>query len=206
MSVHEPLDLEAEIRRVPGVLGVALLNDPVELQVFTRKGTSEDAVRQAIARILSTRSLLQKVDRVFVFEFAGSSRVSGLRPGRPLIGNIALQVSGPTAEARVELVLENRQSEGTGTGPASTFSLRVVAATTLEAAQAFLGQKGIFSLEGASLVEAIDQRVVLVFVNSVLGLHNPVVGASIVTGDAIHQATVRAALDAVNRHLALALT
>lgn len=190
-------------------MGVVILDDGsgqnFEVQVFTKAGIEERKVRQEVARILSQHGRMQSTSRVFVFQFAGSDReTKALR--RPVIAKIGLTSTGPNAEAEVNLVLDGKESAGLGSGPRTSYSLRVVAATTLEAAQAFLGSKGLFALEGASVVEVLERQVVLVLVNSALGNGDIVLGAALVGESPIHEATVRATLDAVNRHLSLALS
>ena len=177
-----------------------------EVQVFTKSGIDERVVRQEVARTLSQHGRMQSTSRVFVFQFAGSDGELRRAFRRPVIAKIGLTSSGPNSEAEVNLVLDGKESAGMGSGPRTSYSLRVVAATTLEAAQAFLGSKGLFALEGASVVEVLDRQVVLVLVNSALGDGDAVLGAALVGESPVHEATVRATLDAVNRHLSLALS
>lgn len=124
---------------------------------------------------------------------------------RPRIGRITLSASGPDTEANVTLVYGNQQADGVGTGPKTPYSLRVTAATTLEAAQALLGEQGFFTLQGVSLVEILGQRAVMVVAETTLGGGRKLLGACLVGETEVHEATVRAALDAVNRQLELAL-
>lgn len=201
--------LELDIRKIHGVMGVVVLDDGsgqnFEVQVFTKAGIEERTVRQEVARVLGQHGRMQSTSRVFVFQFAGGD---GVRKAfrRPVIAKIGLTSTGPNAEAEVNLVLDGKESAGLGSGPRTSYSLRVVAATTLEAAQAFLGSKGLFALEGASVVEVLERQVVLVLVNSALGDGDVVLGAALVGESPVHEATVRATLDAVNRHLSLALS
>lgn len=202
--------LESDIRKIHGVMGVVILDDGTgqsfEVQVFTKAGIEERTVRQEVARVLSQHGLMQSTSRVFVFQFAGGDGELKRAFRRPVIAKIGLTSTGPNAEAEVNLVLDGKESAGLGSGPRTSYSLRVVAATTLEAAQAFLGSKGLFALEGASVVEVLERQVVLVLVNSALGDGDVVLGAALVGESPVHEATVRATLDAVNRHLSLALS
>lgn len=199
--------IESEIRAINGVVGVLFLDEraglPTELQVFTGDGALEREIRQSIAEILGRFGMLQSVERIFLFNFKRESLRGGR--GRPLIGDISVSTSGPTVEAHVSLLLDGRESEGRGSGPRTAHSLRVVAATTLEAAMAFLGRSGLFALEGVSMVEVLGQKVVIVLVNSVFGEKRLVLGASMVGDGEIHEAAVKAALDAVNRQIAFIL-
>ena len=219
--------LEAEIKSLPGVISAVMLDDGsgnhFEIQVFVREGTPERQIRQQIADSLSKHGRMQSAERIYVFELSGDD-ASDVAPvevaappsvspsseqaaavARPTIGKILLSSSGPTAQAQVKLVLNGIESEGVGTGRKTSYSLRVVAATTLEAAQAFIGQKGVFALEGVSLVEVLGQKVAICLVHSAIGEGRLVLGASLVGNSPVHEATVRATLDAVNRQLGLAL-
>ena len=199
--------VEKQIRAFPGVVGVLFLDDqggtPSELQVFIGEGTTEREVRHKIAGVLSENEMMQTVEKIFVF---GLQQSSSQRPSkRPLIEAISMTTAGPNVEAEVNLVLDGKQAQGFGSGPKTAHSLRVVAATTLEAAQAFLGKGGMFALEGVSLAEVLGQQVVIVLVHSVFGDGSLVLGASLVGDGEVHEAAVKAALDAVNRHLSFIL-
>lgn len=203
--------VEEEIRAILGVMGVVILDEVAgrgaEIQVFINASTSEYDVRQAVADILVRHDALQSTDKVYVFQFASKPELGSGRPDRrPLIGPITVSVEGPNSEAQVSLVMDGKESRGVGTGPITPHSLRVVAATTLEAAQAFLGQAGVFTLEGVSLVDTLGQNIVVVLAKSALGQGRLVLGSALTAGRPIHEATVRAALDAVNRQLSLVLS
>lgn len=204
--------VEEEIRRIPGVVGLVILDEVAgrgaEIQVFINASASEYEVRQTVAEVLVRHGMMQSTDKVYVFQFAVKPAPGHLgRPDRrPLIGGITVAVEGPNSEAQVSLVMDGKESRGVGTGPITPHSLRVVAATTLEAAQAFLGQGGVFALEGVSLVETLGQNIVVVLAQSALGQGGLVLGSSLTADRPIHEATVRAALDAVNRQLSLALS
>ncbi|MCA1840591.1 MAG: hypothetical protein LC723_09715 [Actinobacteria bacterium] len=225
--------LEAEIRSLPGVISAVMLDDGsgnhFEIQVFVREGTSEHEIRRQIAEQLSVHGRMQATERIYVFELSGDDYVKQSNPvapiavapapeppsdsasksrraeSRPSIGKILLTSTGPTAQAQVKLLMNGVESEGVGTGRKTSYSLRVVAATTLEAAQAFIGQKGVFALEGVSLIEVLGQRVVISLVHSAIGDGRLMVGACLVGSTPVHEATVRATLDAVNRQLGIAL-
>lgn len=230
------VDLESEVKEIPGVISAVVFNDrtgrPVEVQAFTLAGTSEPDVRKRIAETLARRGQIQSTQRVVVFALAGEAgkarpgvpNVIGAQPSwpdetvarklaappasrkpRPRIGKISLAGSGPNAEASVSLIFDGKEAEGLGRARRTTYSLRVTAAATLEAAQALIGQPGLLALEGVSLVEVINKKVVVVLAHSALRGGRMVLGASLVGDGPVHAATVRAALDAVNRQLELAL-
>lgn len=124
---------------------------------------------------------------------------------RPVIGRIVLLPDDEQVEAQVELSLGDVQVQGSGSGANTLNSIRVVAATTLEASQAFLGRQGVFALKGVSLVETMGQQVLIVIVESSVEGKRLVVGAALVGDRPLHEVAVRAALDAINRQLALGL-
>lgn len=221
-------DLDADIKKLPGVINAVVFRDraghAVEIQVFTRSGTAEAQVRRGIADALARRNSIQDAERIFVFELAGGvgaqpgvPNVKGARPdwaeapprshakGRPQIGKISLAGVGADAKASVSLIYEGKEVEGLGKARKTTYALRVTAAATLEAAQALAGSPGMLALEGVSLVEALGRQVVIVLAHSAMGGGRLVLGASLVGDGSVHEATVKAALDAVNRQLELAL-
>lgn len=207
---------------------------PIEVQAFTFSGTSQPEVRKQIAGALTRRGHIQDTERVVVFELAGeptrsrpglpnvqgaltdwpqpkvSSQSSAAAPRRskrrPRIGKISLAGNGPNAEASVQLIFNGKEAEGLGRARKTTYSLRVTAAATLEAAQALIGQPGLLALEGVSLVEVLRRRMVIVLAHSALAGGRFVVGASLVGDGPVHAAAVRASLDAVNRQLDMALS
>lgn len=232
------VDIEAEIRRVDGVIGAVIFHDskgnPREVQAFTRAGISERRVRQAIAEALAQHHKMQTTERVYVFELTGEEfplaaaspesghpsaagaqtvvtasaplQAGSTGPVRARIGRIMLTASGARPVANVRLILGGKEAEGSGRGIDAQDPLRVTAATTLEAAQALIGQKGIFELEGVELVDAVGEQVVVVLVQSALGGERRLLGACLRCDAPVHEAVVRATLDAVNRQLESALT
>lgn len=207
---------------------------PVEVQAFTKGGFPEQQIRKKIGEALAHHGRIQDAQRIIVFQLAGGPirgrpgepnvkgarpswadpRRSGTRPAtsaargksRPKIGKISLAGNGPNAEASVRLIFNGKEAEGLGRARRTIYSLRVTAAATLEAAQALVGQPGLLALEGVSLVEVMKRRVVIVMAHSAIGGGRLVVGSSLVGDTPVHAATVRAALDAVNRQLDLAIS
>lgn len=127
------------------------------------------------------------------------------RSRRPRIGKISLTSSETTSQAEVALELAERQAEGSGEGAKTPYALRVTAATTLEAAQRLLNRQGVFSLRGVSLIEVMEERMVVVIVDSTLREPVSLLGAVLVGDSQVYEATVKATLDAVNRQLERAL-
>lgn len=232
-KVAEAGTLEEEIRQVPGVLGAVVFSDrgghPVEIQVFTRAGVSEQDVRKAIAEILARAGVAHTTERIFLFELAGepSHRVAQpnlkgavrLRPPeqpsaparsgarrRPKIGRVHLAAGDPVTEVNVSLIYDGREAIGVGRSRKTPQALRVTAAATLEAAQALLGMKGVFALEGVAIIETRGELVVQVLVHSTIRGGRSLLGSAFVGSRPSHEAAVRASLDAINRQLELALS
>lgn len=185
--------------------GMLQYNERVYVFELTREMTAPPP--QAVVPVVPVPETEEDAD-----EFAWGEREPGEAAivgdstnGRPRIGKITLSASGPDTQATVTLVYGSQQADGVGTGPKTPYSLRVTAATTLEAAQALLGEQGVFSLQGVSLVEILGQRAVMVVAETTLGGGRKLLGACLVGETEVHEATVRAALDAVNRQLEMAL-
>lgn len=186
--------------------GMLQYNERVYVFELTREMTAPPP--EAVVPVVPVPETEEDAD-----EFAWGEREPGeavsiegeFTSGRPRIGKITLAATGPDTQATVTLVYGNQQADGVGTGPKTPYSLRVTAATTLEAAQALLGEQGVFTLQGVSLVEILGQRAVMVVAETTLGGGRKLLGACLVGETEVHEATVRAALDAVNRQLELAL-
>lgn len=205
--------IEEEIRSIRGVVGAVLIedtfSDETDLEVFIRKGVDAGEIRQVIDEILTLHGRMKSMGRVSVHELSEKSAKSGIRlmsQTRPSIRKVS--VASPTADApdskaQVNLVWGGYESAGTGKARRTDHSLRLVAATTLEAAQALVGQGGLFSLDAASLVEVMRRQIVMVIVRTGPSTNDVVVGAALVRDAPVYDAAVRAALNAVNRRLGL---
>jgi len=199
-------ELEGKLLTVGGVVGavvVGLSGEQPQVHVFCRAGAAGLSLRAELERILEETASKDLAERLVVHELLSDS--SRGEAGRPLITSVVVQDKGESSEAHINLVLGDTESVGRGQGGQTEYDLRVVAATALEAAQAFLEGPGTFELQGVSLIEALQQKIVLVLVRSGLAGGGLTLGASLVGEGPIHVATVKAALDAVNRQLGQAL-
>ncbi|MEO7804259.1 MAG: hypothetical protein ABIS18_07730 [Actinomycetota bacterium] len=205
--------IEEEIRSIPGVVGAAMIEDEsraqAELEVFISRGVDPRDIRQAIEGILTTHGRMQSMGRISVHELSREESKPEIHltgEARPSIRHVSVASSSTDATAslaHVNLVWEGYESEGTGTARRTSHGLRLVAATTLESIQAFVGRKGLFSLDSASLVEVMERQVVMVIVSTGRSTYDLSVGAALVREAPIYDAAVRATLDAVNRRLAI---
>jgi hypothetical protein len=75
------LDLEAAIKRIPGVLGCVILSvadgAPAEVQAFTRVGVDRAAVQEAILTLASDFGVAHSLEQVLVFELETESLLGG---------------------------------------------------------------------------------------------------------------------------------
>ena len=119
---------------------------------------------------------------------------------RPRVRKVSLSSSSWTSEATVALGDEETEAVGQASAEKTPHGLKVVADATLEAAQKITGGDVSFRVKSASLVNVGGQEAVLVLV---LENEQDMLGSALTRGGPLHEATVRATLDAINRRLAL---
>ena len=117
---------------------------------------------------------------------------------RPRVRKVSLSSSSWTSEATVALGEEGNEVVGSASSEKTPHGLKVVAEATLEAAGKIAGQDVVFKVKSASLVNVGGQEAVLVLV---LENDQDMLGAALTRGGPLHEATVRATLDAINRRL-----
>jgi hypothetical protein len=119
---------------------------------------------------------------------------------RPRVRKVSLTSSSWTSEAVVALGEEGHETVGQASAEKTPHGLKVVAEATLEAAQKIAGGGTTFAVKSASLVNVGGHEAVLVLV---LENEQDMLGSALTRGGPLHEATVRATLDAINRRLAL---
>ena len=119
---------------------------------------------------------------------------------RPRVRKVSLSSSSWTSEATVSLGEEGNEVVGSASAEKTPHGLKVVAEATLEAAGKIAGDEVTFKVKSASLVNVGGQEAVLVLV---LENDQDMLGAALTRGGPLHEATVRATLDAINRRLGL---
>lgn len=220
------LAAESDIRQIRGVVGFAALDEdgghPREIQVFTSPGIDVSGVREQVSSVLADRGLLSRVQRIYVFELAseppvvehapeeldvssattGSVTVASGMDGRVVFRRVAVSTGGDRSDAEVALGHRGGEHVGSSAGRATIQNLFITAAATIDAVEALLGRPGRFAVEGAAIVEVLGHPAACVVVK--LGSER-LIGASFTRDGPVHDAVVRAALDAVNRALALEL-
>jgi len=117
---------------------------------------------------------------------------------RPRVRRVSLSSSSWTSEAVVALGQEDNEVVGQASSEKTPHGLKVVADATLEAASKIAGADVTFKVKSASLVNVGGQEAVLVLV---LENDQDMLGAALTRGGPLHEATVRATLDAINRRL-----
>ena len=117
---------------------------------------------------------------------------------RPRVRRVSLSSSSWTSDAGVALGGEDDEVVGQASSEKTPHGLKVVADATLEAASKLAGSDVEFKVRSASLVNVGGQEAVLVLV---LENDRDMLGAALTRGGPLHEATVRATLDAINRRL-----
>ena len=119
---------------------------------------------------------------------------------RPPLLRVELSSTSLTSEAKVALADHSDQEiVGTAEGEKTPHGLRVLAEATLEAVGRLVPSVKI-ELRGASLVNVVGEEAVLVVVEERDGPE--MLGAALVRGGPVTEATVRATLDALNGRFA----
>ena len=119
---------------------------------------------------------------------------------RPRVRKVSLSSSSWTSEAMVALGEEGSEIVGQASAEKTPHGLKVVADATLEAAGKIVAGEVTFKVKSASLVNVGGQEAVLVLV---LENDQDMLGSALTRGGPLHEATVRATLDAINRRLGM---
>lgn len=217
-AVHRMLQMQ---------FGVGLDDDGVELVLDVtdaargvtpiRPGVADDLLDQQLDGLLdeldrmSGRDFHADVLRAAVRHPAGSRLPQQTEPdppaeadpfGRPAITRLALVGDHRVSTATVTLTSVVGELRGRAEGSSSA-TLEVVALASVRAVAALVGCDDGFSVLGVSTPEVGDSTVAVVQIECCLhGEPERLTGSSEVRGD-LHQAVVRATLDAVNRRLPL---
>jgi hypothetical protein len=221
-------ELEASIKRIPGVLGCAILRGhdgkPAEVQVFTQTGIDRDAIQSRVLEDISQLDVGDAMHQIYVFELEAESYFGDLE----------------SLERAVEFAEQDARSKGPSTGlqevkPPPGFVARpritrvsVTSSSWTSEAEVALGDvvgqasaektphglkvlaeatlnaaskivpEATFRLLSASLVQVSGKEAVLVLVEDE---GSEMLGSALTRGGPINEATVRATLDAINRRL-----
>src|SRR5687768_12128366 len=220
-------EFEGTIKRIPGVLGCAILRgsdgSPAEIQVFTQTGIDRDEIQSRVMEEVAQLEIGDAMHQVYVFELEAESYFGDLesleravefaeqdaRAKGPSGGEEVTPPPGFTQRPRVSRVSVTSSSwtseatvalgevVGRASAEKTPHGLKVLAEATLNAASKIVPEAR-FTLRSASLVNVSGQEAVLVLVDDDGA---DMLGSALTRGGPINEATVRATLDAINRRL-----
>ncbi len=217
---------EQSIRQLPGVVGVAMFalggDEPSELQVFTATGVPVDETRQQVMAMLEQHQIAASIERVYVFPLtqrlteelgdvhegagaaAGTIREPAPTPGdgRVTFRRVVLSTERGQSEAQVRLRHRGDEHGGSAVGPTTAHNLDLTARATIDAIESVLGREELLQVMGAALLDVFGRHAVCVVVSTSDDPGREFLGACLVGDAPVHEAAVRATLDAVNRQLA----
>jgi len=207
--VSDYAEIVAALRTVPGVAEAEVEPDGDGeglglLRLGLTPGVDEVQVATKVGRLLRERfGLGVDADRVQLIEDAETPGVPTPRDGRrPVISRMQLVSSGLDVTATVSLAYQGEVVRGECTGTASHTGVhRAVATAALRALEQLLDDKARFEVDHVDVTPAGRDRTVLVSVTMVSGSGTDRLTGSAVVREDVRQATIRAALDAVNRRL-----
>ncbi len=217
---------ERAIRRLPGVVGVVIFgiggDEPSEIQVFTATGVPVGEMREQVMEVLQQYEIADRIDRLYVFPLAqrlaeelgdvfgpaGTEARPTHEPvaapagdGRVSIRRVILSTGRAQSEAEVQLHHRGGEHGGSAVGPTTPHGLHLTARATVDAIESVLGRRGVLELAGAALLNVFGREAVCVIVSTVEDPSREFLGACLVVDAPVHEAAVRATLDAVNRQL-----
>jgi hypothetical protein len=209
VTVSDYAEIVAALRTVPGVAEADVEPDSDGdglglLRLGLTPGVDEVQVATKVGRLLRERfGLGVDADRVQLIEDAETPDVPHPRDGRrPVISRMQLVSSGLDVTATVSLAYQGETVQGECTGTATQTGVhRAVATAALRALEQLLDDKARFEVDHVDVTPSGRDRTVLVSVTMVSGTGTDRLTGSAVVRDDVRQATIRAALDAVNRRL-----
>jgi len=209
VTVSDYAEIVAALRTVPGVAEADVEPDSDGdglglLRLGLTPGVDEVQVATKVGRLLRERfGLGVDADRVQLIEDAETPDVPSPRDGRrPVVSRMQLVSSGLDVTATVSLSYQGETVQGECTGTATQTGVhRAVATAALRALEQLLDDKARFEVDHVDVTPSGRDRTVLVSVTMVSGTGTDRLTGSAVVRDDVRQATIRAALDAVNRRL-----
>jgi len=210
VTVADYAEIVAALRAVPGVAEADV--EPDEdgeglglLRLGLAPGVDEVQVATKVGRMLRERfGLGVDADQVQLIEDAPTPEVPMQNIGgrRPVISRMQLVSSGLEVTATVSLIYQDAVVRGESTGTATQTGVhRAVATAALRALEQLVDAKARFEVDQVEVTPSGKDRTVLVAVTMVSnGGTDRLTGTAVVRED-VRQATIRAALDAVNRRL-----
>jgi hypothetical protein len=209
VNVADYAEIVAALRDVPGVSEAYVEPDADgsglgTLRLGLDPGVDEVEVATNVGRLLRERfGLGVDAERVQLIEDAAPPAVP-IQPNgrRPVISRMQLVSSGLDVTATVSLTYLDETVRGESTGTATQSGVhRAVATAALRALEQLVEAKARFEVDHVEVTAGAPDRTVIVSVTMVSsGGTDRLTGSAVVRED-VRQATIRAALDAVNRRL-----
>ena len=209
MTVADYGEIVAALRAVPGVAEAEVEPDGDGggvglLRLGLSPGVDEVQVATSVGRILRERfGLGVDAEQVQLIEDAAIPEVPRQHNGRrPVISRMQLVSSGLDVTASVSLTYHDETVRGESTGTATQTGVhRAVATAALRAIEQLVDDRARFEVDQVDITPNGHERTVLVSVTMVSSAGTDrLTGTAVVREDA-RQATIRAALDAVNRRM-----
>lgn len=209
VTVSDLADIVAALRAVPGIADADVEPDAEGsglglLRLGLAPGVDEVQVATRVGRLLREQfGLGVDADRVQLIEDAAAPEVPVQPNGRrPVISRMQLVSSGLDVTATVQLTYREHSVRGESTGTATQTGVhRAVATAALHAIEDLIGNKARFEVDHVEVTPTGNDRTVLVTITMVSGTGTDRLTGSAVVREDVRQATIRAALDAVNRRL-----
>ena len=210
MTVADYAEIVAALRAVPGVAEADVEPDDEGgglglLRLGLDPGVDEVQVATTVGRMLRERfGLGVDADKVQLIEDAATTpEVPRQANGRrPVISRMQLVSSGLEVTATVALIYQDAVVRGESTGTATQSGVhRAVATAALRALEQLVDAKARFEVDQVEVSPGGRDRTVLVAVTMVSGGGTDRLTGTAVVREDVRQATIRAALDAVNRRL-----
>jgi hypothetical protein len=209
VTVIDYAEIVAALRAVPGVAEADVEPDAEGegvglLRLGLTPGVDEVQVATSVGRVLRERfGLGVDADQVQLIEDAPLPEVPQQNNGRrPVISRMQLVSSGLDVTATVSLIYNDAVVRGESTGTATQSGVhRAVASAALRALEQLVDAKARFEVEHVEVTPSGPDRTVLVSVTMVSGGGTDRLTGTAVVREDVRQATIRAALDAVNRRL-----
>jgi hypothetical protein len=210
VTVADYAEIAAALRAVPGVAEADVEPDAEGaglglLRLGLSPGVDEVQVATKVGRLLREQfGLGVDAEGVQLIEDAPMVQVPQQSNGRrPVISRMQLVSSGLDVTAMVSLTYRDETVRGESTGAATQTGVhRAVATAALRALEQLVDDQVRFEVDHVELTPNGRDRTVLVTVTMVStgGGTDQLTGSAVVRED-VRQATIRAALDAVNRRL-----
>src|SRR4051794_16908242 len=209
VTVSDYAEIVAALRTVPGVAEADVEPDSDGdglglLRLGLAPGVDEVQVATKVGRLLRERfGLGVDADKVQLIEDASVPEIPIQSNGRrPVISRMQLVSSGLDVTAIVSLNYQAETVRGESTGTATQTGVhRAVATAALRAVEQLVGTQARFEVDQVEVNPIGPDRTVMVSVTMVsAGGTDRLTGSAVVRED-VRQATIRAALDAVNRRL-----